>query len=150
MTEEKRNTVGKYIYERMQKNSEEVPAEDLQRAMQEDWPEKIVNQFNQDAWYCLEKGYDESYIHIFLRKPKYLPGAVDVKFISRITPPAMTPSSLLYKCNHQTEKIDFIWALPDLEIIKEVVKDPYNIEYQDVLPYCQAFMKGEWAPLNKD
>lgn len=142
---EKKITVGQKVYDNLSKKAEQYEAGDLQKAMTKDWEEKLPKQYMEDKKYCVLHGFDSSYIHVFLGKPKHLPGAIDVKFISRITAPPMTPATVLYRCDYKNDKLEFMWALPDLDIIKDVLQNKNDPAYREILPYCEAFTKGIWV-----
>jgi hypothetical protein len=135
--------VGKVVYENLHKKSERIPVVDLQQELQKDWPDRIIKIAEEDKKYCDEKNIQYSYLHIILRKHPHLPGTIDEKFISRLSAPAMTPSSTLYRFDHQNENIELVWSLPPPEIIQDIIQYPMDYSNQpDLVKFCMAYNKG--------
>lgn len=143
MDSKKEKNVGQIVYENMHKTTEQIPVLDLQHEIQKDWPDRIKKIAEEDKKYCKERNRQYSYLHIILRKQKHLPGALEEKFYSRLTAPAMTPSSTLYRFDHDVENIELVWSLPPPEVIKDILDYPTDYADQpELVNYCMAYSNG--------
>lgn len=144
----KKQTLGEAVYKNLHAHKENVNVVDLQAELQKDWPEKIIKQAELDKKVCKEKNIRYSYLHIILKKAPHLPNTIDQRFISRYTAPAMTPSSTLYRFDHENENIELVWTLPPFDVMEEMHQNPNDfLDYSELLQFVNCYYGGHFEKI---
>ena|SRR5271165_3648921 len=107
----KKKTVGAQALDLMQKEPESRDPIELQREMQAEYVDELLDCAETYAKKCI----GDFYIVVITKNEKLLPNVFRNFFLPRISCPTPDYDQSVYKYHHEHQMIEFIWTIPSKE-----------------------------------
>lgn len=129
-TPKKKRTVGQEALDIFQKGDKEHSPIELQREMTRDYYQNLID----CALEHRRKIAGRFFIVVITKNEKLLPNVMRNYFFARTTCPTPEYDQSVFKYNHRTEEIEYLWTVPSQDAciylsrhIKEVVPDEHQL-----------------------
>lgn len=154
----KRPTLGSIVYDIAQKKEENLSVIEVQRELQKDCPNELVNcvlhaQKKIECFDTCDKDYCKGreaftgsfYIEMIpIDVPLMLNKAYRFKYIPKKACPTPNYDQYLFYYNDQSEQIEFIWSVPDRGTCYHLLENAHLVvaEEKQLLENVQAYSNG--------
>lgn len=137
---QKRETVGKISSDLLQKKQAPVRVMDQAAEMQKDWPQLLIENVMESR--KVHKG--DIYIDVQVKTEPLMPNVIRPYFVAKTSCPTPNYDQNLFRYDHKTEQIEFLWSVPDRETCHYLLNNAHLVEKSewDLLRFVQEFKDG--------
>jgi len=145
---QEKKTVGKLAYDLLKKNEyQDHTAKDQTREQLED--------YELNLWEAAQRGRrdfgDEFYVVVLTKKERLMPNLLRNYFIPRISCPTPNYDQIVYKYDHRSGDLIFLWVIPDRDTCYALKKNAHEVdpsEYE-LLRFVLDFADGTLFKISK-
>lgn len=136
----KRETVGKYAYDLLQKEPEIIDPIEHQREMQKDYLDEL--------WICIDvhkKRFPKDFFVVVLTKRVgYMVNVLRNYFYGRVTCPTPEYDQAVFKYSRSNDAVEFVWQVPSQDTCLFLIENESIIplEHEELLGFAKAFEGG--------
>lgn len=117
-------TLGKQIYDRLQKDSEAVTVGELRPAMQEEYLTNLLQRVEDG-----KKTYDDDFfIVVITKREKILSSVLRDYFLHRRSCPTPDYDQAVYRYSKADDEVHFEWVIPSKQACLEILADPFSLD----------------------
>jgi hypothetical protein len=136
-----RETVGKIVYDNILKDDQtRVNAYELQQGMQEDYIKNLI-----ECTQAATKTYaGDFFVVVLTKREKVLVGVLRNYFLARESCPTPFYEQSVYRFEHATGDLHYVWTVPDQDTCVYLVKNALSVpsEEQQLLKFVIDFFDG--------
>jgi hypothetical protein len=121
----KRPTVGKLVYDEMQKTPETYDPVEVEREVHKEYEDQIMQAVVDGK----KKHLSDFYVVVETKKERLMHNVVRNYFFTRISCPTPIYDQTVYKYSKNSDKIEFLWVIPARDICN--IMKTYSHEVQD-------------------
>jgi hypothetical protein len=135
-----RDTVGKLATELLIKEPETKDPIELQREIQKNYEDQIVE--------CINRGRNEFphsfYVVVIHKKERLLPNVIRNYFAARLSCPTPEYDQVVYKYHRSENALEFLWVVPSQDTCQLLKDNALQIapEEKDLLYFVLSFYDG--------
>ena len=131
-------TVGEVALEEMSKAPDSMKVEDYSRNNDRDYL-KALETCVRDNYHRFEGDF---FIEVITKREKILENVVRNLFASRHSCPTPNYDQSVFKYNHVTSDLEYIWTVPDRETCYTYLENHLIVEEKELLEMVKAFANG--------
>lgn len=139
--EGKNPTIGSLSQDLLKKDPETNDPVEMQQEMQYS---SFEHEFNTAIGRAKQKYASDFYIVVLNQRFRIFSNVMRTYFIDRLSCPTPDYDQAVYHYERKTEKIEFLWVIPDKDTCEEIRRDALmiNPEYRQLLNYVIDFYDG--------
>lgn len=141
----KRKTVGAAASELMQQTLTTRDPIELQRSMQEDYFDELVECVSRN-----KSSFDGNFfIVVITKKERLMPNVIRNYFFARNSCPTPDYDQAVYRYHAQDELIEYLWCIPDKQTCLLLKENALEVQEKDLLQHVLDFADGSLFALAK-
>jgi hypothetical protein len=144
---EQKEKVGKIAHDLLTKADDKHTVIDQMREQLSDYDRNLYISIEEGK----KKWSSDFYVVVLTKKERLMENVIRNYFIGRLTCPTPEYDQVVYKYNHKSEIIDFLWVVPAKDVCRYMLQNALNLpeSERDLLNFVIKFDNGELLKQSK-